>query len=483
MQTALKQTVMIVGRENERKELLELLEKDESQFCAVYGRRRVGKTYLIRETFENQFAFYHTGIANVGRKEQLAEFRESLRRAGLKRCKMPKTWFDAFHYLSDLLKKSSAEKKVVFIDELPWMDTPKSQFVSALEHFWNGWANMRNDIVLIVCGSATSWIVKKIMRNHGGLYGRLTRQIHLPPFNLYECEQYAHLQGLELTRKELAEAYMIFGGIPYYWSLLRRGESLAQNIDRLCFADSGRLSDEFDALYASLFKNPAPYIDVVTTLSTKKIGMTRKELLKGAGLTDNPVFNRVLEELQLCGFIRKYQSMQKRERDALFQLMDNFTLFYFQYFRNNSRHDAHFWTNSLSTGLHNTWAGLAFERVCLWHLPQIKQALGVSGVVSYVQSWRTEANSEHSGAQVDLLIDRNDGIINLCEMKFASDEFVIDKAEDDFLRRRKTVFQMVTKTRKAVHTTMITTYGLARNAYRNNIQSEIVLNDLFANVR
>ena len=340
---------MLIGRNEERRELLELLEKDESQFCAVYGRRRVGKTYLIKETFENHFAFYHTGVANADKKEQLTEFRESLRRAGLKRCKMPRTWFEAFHLLEAVLEQSPDRKKVVFLDELPWMDTPKSQFVSALEHFWNGWANMRNDIVLIVCGSATSWIIKKIIRDHGGLHNRLTDQIYLRPFCLGECEQYAQSLQISLTRKDLTEAYMILGGIPYYWSLLRRGESLSQNIDRLFFSENGRLSHEFEALYDSLFKKPTPYISIVTALATKKAGMTRKELLENTSLDDNAVFIRTLEELEQCNFIRKYQILGKKQRDAIYQLMDNFTLFYFRYLTSNIKKDNHFWSNNLSS--------------------------------------------------------------------------------------------------------------------------------------
>ena len=470
---------MLIGRNKEREELLGLLDKDESQFCAVYGRRRVGKTYLIKETFENHFAFYHTGVANAPKKEQLGEFRESLRQAGLKRCKMPRTWFEAFHLLADLLKQSPDKKKVVFLDELPWMDTPKSQFVSALEHFWNGWANMRNDIVLIVCGSATSWIIKKIIRDHGGLHNRLTDQIYLRPFNLHECELYAKSLQINMTRKDLAEAYMILGGIPYYWSLLRRSESLAQNVDRLFFTENSRLGNEFEALYASLFKKPKSYIEIVTALATKKAGMTRKELLENTGLNDNSIFVRALEELEQCNFIRKYQIIGKKQRDALYQLMDNFTLFYFRYLTSNTKNDNHFWTNNLPTQLHATWAGLAFERVCLWHLPQIKEALGIGGVISSVQSWHTEATDEHEGAQIDLLIDRNDGVVNLCEMKFSDDVYSIDNEEDSKLRRRKKVFKQVTKIRKAIHTTMITTYGVSHNAYWNNIQSEVNLDDLF----
>lgn len=471
--------IMLIGRNEEKETLLSLLEKDESQFCAVYGRQRVGKTFLIKETFDYHFAFYHTGVANASKKEQLTEFRESLRKAGLKRCKMPRTWFEAFHLLEDLLEQSQDEKKIVFIDELPWMDTAKSNFISALEHFWNGWCNFRKDIILIVCGSATSWIINKIIRDHDGLHNRLTNRVYLQPFTLKECEQYANALQLNLSRKEIAEAYMIMGGIPYYWSFMKRGESMAQNIDSLFFAKNSPLSMEFDALYASLFKHSNAYIEIVTALATKKAGMTRNELLENTNRYDNAVFKKVLDELEQCNFIRKYYAIGKKERDALYQLIDNFTLFYFRYIRNNTTHDEHFWSNNYTAPMHQAWAGLAFERLCLWHLPQIKAALGIAGVITSAYSWRTEATEEHEGAQIDLLIGRKDDVINFCEMKFSDNEYAISKEEEANLRRRRTVFQTVTKTRKSIHNTLITTVGIKHNIYWGSIQSVVILDDLF----
>lgn len=461
--------------------MLQLIEKEEPQFCVVYGRRRVGKTFLIRETFANRFAFQHTGLANAPKKDQLREFKESLRAAGMRVSKTPKTWYEAFGMLQEHLASLPSGKKIVFIDELSWIDTPKSNFISALEHFWNGWATARpeKDIVLIVCGSATSWLISKVIQNHGGLHNRLTMKLYLQPFTLHECKEYAEHLRLELSDRDLLEAYMIMGGIPYYWSFLRRSESLAQNIDRLFFSVDAPLSGEYSALYSSLFRNAAPHTAVIVALSMKKAGMLRKELLDATRMTDNSVFNRTLDELEQCNFIRRYNAFGKKEKESTYQLMDNFTLFHFRFIAENRNRDEHYWSHSVETPRHAAWAGLAFERTCLWHLPQMLRALGIDGVITSTHSWRTESADDHPGAQIDLLIDRNDNIVNLCEMKFSNTEYVITKEEATKLRTRKAVFKASTKTRKTVHLTMVTTYGVLHNAYWNDIQSEITMEDLF----
>lgn len=464
---------MLIGREKEQKELRAALDSEQSEFIAVYGRRRVGKTYLIRETFHYQFAFQHTGILDAPLKEQLKEFRQSLYDVGMKKSAMPKTWNDAFHLLENWLSQQSEGKKVVFIDELPWMDTTRSNFIRALDHFWNGWATMRKDIVLIVCGSATSWIIENIVMNYGGLHNRLTKKIHLHPFTLHECELYCNDQHLGYKRNLILEAYMALGGIPYYWSFMKKGLSVAQNFDHIFFSEDGELANEYDALYASLFKNPTIHIAIINTLSTKKIGMLRKEILSKGKLTDNQLFSKALKELEQCGFIRKYTCIGKSAKNAMYQLMDNYTLFYFQFIKSNKNGDTHYWTSMYNSTLHNTWAGLAFERVCLQHIEQIKQGLGFSGVISTAHSW-TGAN-----AQIDLLIDRNDNIINVCEMKYSKGKYALDDTEISKMQNRVNCFMKESNTSKSIHLTMITSYGLTESSDTSMIQSQLTMDDLF----
>ena len=472
---------MLIGREQEKKDLLDALASDYSEFIAVYGRRRVGKTFLIRETFNYKFTFQHTGMANTTSKNQLINFRDSLIEQGATKVPKLNSWLEAFSELKRFLNASMDERKLVFIDELPWLDTPKSDFLSALEHFWNGWATSRKDIVLIVCGSATSWIVEKIINNHGGLHNRLTKRIKLNPFTLKECESFVESKHISMTRYQIVEAYMVLGGIPYYWNFMKKGLSVAQNIDRLFFQESGELLGEFDMLYASLFRFPEGYVKIVTALGGKKVGMSRKEIIDATQIADSGTLTRMLKELEWCGFIRKYNNIGKTSREAIFQLIDNYTLFYFQFIQKNHLMDEHFWTTSQNSPIYHAWSGLAFERVCLQHVPAIKNALGISGVLTNVYSWRQKADEASGvpGVQIDLLIDRNDQVVNLCEMKFSKAEYTITKDYDMALRQKLEAFRIGTNSRKAIHLTMVTTYGLAHNAYAETVQNSIIMDDLF----
>lgn len=468
------------GRENEKQTLLSLLDSDKSEFVAVYGRRRVGKTFLVRETFNYNFAFQHTGLQDANINEQLEEFANSLIIAGIKKVKRPKNWSQAFFILGQYISTLPEGKKVIFIDELPWLDTPNSKFVSALDHFWNGWATARKDIVLVVCGSITSWMMDKIVMNYGGLHNRLTEQIYLRPFTLHECEEYAAQRNLGMNRRNIMETYMILGGIPFYWDMLRKDLSWAQNIDRMFFYPNGKMRNEFEALYKSLFRKPQTYIQVVTVLGTKKTGMTRNELIKSLREGSGGSLTKTLRELEQCDFIRSYNSIGKTKKDTIYQLIDNFTLFYFKFMADNTVNDKNFWSGTITKPIYNAWSGLAFERVCFQHIDQIKHALGISGIISNVYSWiYVPKDTDEQGVQIDMLIDRDDNVINVCEMKFSQGEYELTEKYDLALRNKIVTFQTITKTRKGVSLVMITSYGLKRNAWANGVQRQITMDDLF----
>jgi len=469
----------MVGRYQERKTLDEVMARKQGQLVAVYGRRRIGKTYLIRQYFNNEFTFYHTGEANVGMKEQLLGFRDSLKDYG-HTCSVPTTWREAFRELRALIEKAPEGKKVVFIDEMPWMDTPRSKFLSALEHFWNAWGSSRDDLVMIVCGSASTWIVNNILKNRGGLHNRVTDQIHLMPFTLSECEELTQALGLSISRQEICSLYMIFGGVAYYWGFLRKGESVAQNVDRLLFAENGKLRGEFDAMLASLFRRDAGCRKVFTALASKGIGISRDELLKKTGMSDGKVFCQTLDALEKCGFVRRYSAFGKKQRNSLYQLVDAFSLFHLRFLAEESNLDPQAWSTGISSKEKNAWAGVAFERVCLLHVAEIKRALGISGVKTSVCSWQHQADEVYGkGAQIDLLIDRADNVVNVCEMKFAAERYVLSKAESERIDNRILAFQTVTKTPKSVYRTLVTTNGLMDNEYARKIQNVILIDQLF----
>ena len=472
----------IIGRKEEMDALARIWESRQSEFVAVCGRRRVGKTFLVREYFEEQMVFQVSGIANGNTSEQLKNFYYTLRRYDASVSEAPKDWIDAFELLIQYLASLPMGRKVVFLDELPWMDTPGANFISALEHFWNGWASARKDIVLIVCGSATSWMMDKLINNHGGLYGRLTHRMMLQSFSLAEAEQFLAAKGIRLSRYEVAEAYMILGGIPYYLDMLDNRLSLSQNIDRLLFNPNGELYNEFDMLYRSLFSHSDIYVKVVECLNNRGYGMSRAEIVEATGLKSGKMLTTVLTNLESCGFIRKYANYGCTDRKALYQLVDFFTLFYFRFLRESSFRNLQYWSTLQRTPRFYAWAGISFEILAMEHILQIKKKLGISGVATNVYSWRSKSAGDEDGraAQIDMVIERADNTINICEMKFSEDEFAISKDYDKVLRNKIVRFQEETKSRKSIQLTFVTSYGVKKGMYSGIVQNEVVLDDLFS---
>ncbi len=472
---------MLIGRDLERRRLLETMKSDKSEFVAVFGRRRIGKTFLVQETFGNSFSFVHTGLAREGMRKQLAEFRYSLEQFFGVRRKTFGDWSGAFHALQESLDGLPSGKKVVFIDEMPWMDTPRSGFVSALEHFWNGWACFRKDIILIVCGSATSWIISKVINDHGGLHNRVTMRMPLRPFTLSQCEEMVKKRGLRLDRRQILEGYMAMGGVPFYWDRIRKGESMAQSMDRLFVAKDAEFSGEFDRLYASLFKNPGIHVGIVTALADRMCGKTRRELLADLKAEDNGAFSKALLELEECGFIERSNLPGRIRRDSLYRLVDNYSLFYFKFIRGTASRSSDHWQRMATSQTGRIWCGLAFERVCMAHIDQVKKALGISGVMSEVYAWRHKSGSDDDrGAQIDLIIDRKDGVANICEVKYSAGKFVISGEYAENLARKIEAFSQSQHFGKSVFLTMITPCGVKENEHSGVVQSEVTLDDLFA---
>jgi len=477
----------LIGREFEISKLNSYIKSNRSEFIAVYGRRRVGKTFLIREACADNFAFFATGMFNVSLTQQLANFGIAMQESfGTDQIVFEESWTMAFYQLSRYLELQGEGVKIIFLDELPWFSGAKSGFVPALENFWNSWAARRDDIKLIVCGSSTSWMLNNLIHNRGGLHGRITHTILLAPFTLKETEQYFKEYGFGFSRKQIAECYMVTGGVPYYLSLFDRSASVAQNIDSLFFAENSELRYEFKALYQALFKNADAYISIVSALSKSTKGLTRQMLLKKTKLQNNGAFSTMLEELESCGFIRSYLpftgnskkvAVTRLSKETLFQLVDFYTLFYYHFIEQNNFHDAHFWTNSYNSPVHTTWAGLSFEKLCMGHIEQIKQALGISGVQTNICSWIGEYDGEK--AQIDLLIDRKDETINLCEMKFSDKTYPVSKSDYENIQNKVCVLRNATNTKKSIIVTAITPFGIKENQHSDIIQKQIVLDDLF----
>lgn len=469
----------IIGREIEKAILKDCYDSDKAELIAVYGRRRVGKTFLVKSFFKENIDFYITGIYQGSKKEQLTFYNKQLCEYSGVAYPQVNDWFEAFNQLKHYISNLSKKKIVIFIDELPWLDTPRSRFLKAFELFWNSWAADQSNVKLVVCGSATTWMISNLLGNKGGLYNRVTRKIKLSPFTLAETESFLKYKGIVWNRYQIAEAYMILGGTPYYLQMLQKGYSLSQNIDFLFFAQNAELKLEYEFLFRSLFKDSTLYKNTVELLSKKSKGMTRREMLSLLKINEGGAFSDVLENLCNCEFVRKYSAFGKKERDVMYQLSDLFTLFYLKFVKNSNGRDEHLWSNMIDSPERRTWCGYSFEQVCLHHIPQIKQKLGISGIQSDVCSWYYSGNEYSRGGQIDLLIDRRDQVINLCEMKYSTSEYELTKRYNDEMQKRKELFRSVTKTKKALHLTMVTSYGIKNNAYSGMIQSQVTLDDLF----
>lgn len=480
---------LIIAREKEQALLGRLLEEPPAQFLAVYGRRRIGKTFLIREYFDDNFAFRHTAISPLEfqnkdekllYKIQLEEFARSLEKYGANLNGPLDSWFDAFHKLENLLDRKRTKKKmVVFIDEMPWLDTAKSGFMSAFEHFWNDWGCAKHNLFLIVCGSATTWMLDKLINNKGGLYGRINREMHMHPFSLNETERYFKARGISMDRYDIIQTYMVMGGVAYYMSFFEPGKSLAQNIDDVFFNEGGFLLTEYDRLFSSLFADNENYRKIVETLSGLRYGATREQISQRTGISEGGTLSVMLKALIKSDLVSTYYNFGETKRNLYYKLTDMFCLFYLGFVRKCPTNNPHFWQDNQTSPKLNRWRGIAFEDVCFVHQDEIRTALGIAGVQAELYPWKATADGESPGAQIDMLIDRADRVVNLCEMKFTQGDFIIDKDYDAKLRNKIDALFAATKNKKNIQPTIITTYGLKMNMYSNRIQRVITMDALF----
>lgn len=481
---------LIVAREKEQIELERLMNEPTAQLLAVYGRRRTGKTFLIREYFDDNFAFKHTAVSPMELNErgernliyriQLNEFASSLRKYGSKDNTPISDWFEAFHRLELLLESRRKKRKlVVFIDELPWLDTPRSGFLSAFEHFWNDYGSGNHNLLFIVCGSATSWMLNNLINNKGGLYGRSTCEMHIHPFTLKETEVYLNWRGLTLDHYDITQTYMLTGGVAYYLSYFKPGLSLSQNIDSLFFSEGGFLQKEYDRLFTSLFADNAGYRRIVEILSTNRYGLTRETISSKAKIALGGTLSNMLKALVQNDLVSIYWNFGDSKKTTYYKLTDMFCLFYLGFVQRNQTGNTTFWNDNQNSPLLNSWRGRAFEDVCFVHKEQIKRALGINGVHAEIHPWHSKGDAQRSGAQIDMLIERADRVINLCEMKFTQDDFVISKDYDMRLRNKISALLEQTRGKCNVQMTLVTTFGLKTNMYSNRIQRVIKLDELF----
>ncbi len=480
----------IIGREHELKVLKSLYTSENAQFLAIYGRRRVGKTFLISQYFKDKGIYLEiTGLRNTDTKNQLLTFEDELCDVFGDNAVEQKinTWFDAFKILrKQIVKISLSQKIILFFDEVPWLSTPKSSFLSALDHLWNRYLSRMDNVILIVCGSAASWMIKNIIDDKGGLHGRVTKEIRLKPFTLSETKLFLLKKNILLENKQVVELYMALGGVAKYLTHIERGKSPAQNINNICFNKNGPLFNEFRRLYRSLFNNYENHISIIKNLANTFNGITKNELLKKIGLKSGGNSTNIFRELEESGFIAKHPDIKKNKNNVKYKLIDEYSLFYLKWIENFTENsytdiDTGYWLKEITSQQWYTWAGYVFENICFKHIANIKKALGIESVRSYEYSWfyKPSSSSSEKGAQVDMVIERADNCINMCEIKFCNSEFIINKELSKKLREKKATFQKLFSPKKSIFTTFISTYGVVENKYyHESVDNQITIDDL-----
>ena len=466
----------IVGRSKQIVELREALASNKSEMVAVIGRRRVGKTFLIRNIYEANISFELTGVQHANQKEQILVFLAQLTKHfplfSIK--EKPKSWIEAFILLSQALEKQDVtEKRVVFIDELPWLGTKRSDFLKGLSWFWNSWAT-KQKIVVVICGSAASWMIEKVINDRGGLHNRITKLVYLYPFTLSETEEFLVTRKIKLSRYQIVQLYMTMGGIPMYLDQLKSGLSAVQNIQKICFERDGYLRQEFDRLFSSLFDNFQNHVEVVRALANKKIGLTRNQIIEITKFTNGGMLTTILNELSQSGFIGIYSGYGKKSRESIYRLTDDYSLFYLTFLESLGENTNADFTRLSELPKWKAWSGYAFENVCLYHINQIRESLSINGIYSTTSSFFALPKDGLSGTQIDLIIDRNDNSINICEIKFSEEDYLVTKKDIDNITVKKQVFRHHSKTKKHLFTTLITTFGVVENANKINYIDQVV---------
>lgn len=471
----------IVGRIRAKNTLDQKLQSNKAELIAILGRRRIGKTFLIKHHLKKQIAFHFTGLYQSNLKEHMERFQSQLSHQMNKDTKTPESWFEAFDLLKDYIEGlRSKKKKVIFLDEFPWMATNRSRFLTAFTDFWNSYATHKTDLMIVICGSSASWMINKVMRNKGGLHNRVTAKITLRAFSLYETEQFLKTKKIVLSKYEILKLYMALGGVPYYLEQVEKGESIVQAIDRLCFHKDGLLRHEYRELMASLFDDSKKHESIIHQLQRYPQGLQRDQLLNKAKIKSGGGATQIMEELETSDFITSFVPFQKKNKEKLYKLKDHYMLFYYKFIKNSTPSSKGLWEKMFAGSSNQAWSGLAFENICHEHIELIKKALNIEGILSKESGWNHRGDTTHKGAQIDLLIDRADQIINICEIKFSDNEYVITSSYAKKLRNKLSAFKHFTKTKKTLFPTMISTFGVYENIHsRDLVQQQVKMGALF----
>jgi uncharacterized protein len=472
----------MVGRIEELAQLKAFLNSNKSEFITILGRRRIGKTYLIDQAYEHNMCFAVTGIQDEKKKEQLENFNRKLYFTN-KNNYMPitlKNWGEAFFQLRLYLETLPKNKKqVIFLDELPWISTAKSGFLQQLAHLWNDYLSKQKHFILIVCGSASSWIKKNIINDKGGLHNRVTCSINLSPFTLKETKDFFESKKIKFTHNQIAQVYMALGGIPFYLNHFKKGESVPQALERICFADNGPLRNEYSNLYKALFKEASNHEKIVAALATSQKGMLRSEIIAKSKVRDGGPFNRAMDELLACGFIGTLSQFGTIKREEVYRMQDEFSIFYHRFIKKSTKYIPGNWQQQMNMQSFKISQGYLFELLIYRHIELLRKKLRIRNTYcEYSTFYYNVPNT--SGLQIDLLIDRNDSVINYCEIKYYTEAIEITKKMYENINSKIEYFKEISKSKKNIQYSLITNLPIKENNYSKEIiDNKVNLDEFF----
>ncbi|MDN3506935.1 MAG: ATP-binding protein [Simkaniaceae bacterium] len=479
----------IFGRKEEIASFRSILSSKEAEFLALYGRRRVGKTFLVREFFSNKGMYVEiTGQKDGELHQQLENFSRQFSKGFYDNIPLqpPKSWKEAFSLLTTHIQKIPKRQKcILFFDELPWLAGRKSGFMQALDFYWNRYWSSSKNLIVIVCGSAASWMLDHLVNAKGGLHNRLTKTILLKPFNLTESSEYLKHRHVNLNTKQFCDIYMTCGGIPYYLKQIEKGKSATQNINRLCFQKDGLLYNEFDRIFPALFNHSEQHFSIIKAIASASSGISREDLLKKTKMASGGTFRKRLHELEAAGFIQAYCPYGFKRKSQFYRLIDEYVLFYLHWIYpiklKGIEQGKTYWQTKAKTPSVLSWAGYAFEMICLKHVDEIRKSLGLEGIHIEIGSYRyvPKTKSKERGVQIDLLFDREDGVITLCEIKYSQKKLVFDKSMAKQLAEKIDRFEKHFSTTKSVSLAMITMHGIKPTYWAEElVDDEVVFEEL-----
>jgi AAA+ ATPase superfamily predicted ATPase len=404
-----------IGRKVEIAQLTALIDLPRPSIAVIYGRRRVGKSELIRHVTQGKNVLSFEGLEGQPKHKQIKNFLFQLSAQSNIREKNISDWPDALILLRTLTQDG---QWIIILDEFQWMANYQNELVSVIKMIWEKYLSQNPDLTLILCGSIASFMKSKVLKS-SALYGRTDYELNLHELNLSEISEFFPGKGSD----EVIDTAMLVGGIPKYLELISEYPSLYDALEPLAFSQDGFFKTEYDRLFASHFGKKPIFMKIIQTLATNPYGLTTGKLAKEMQVASGGTLCHQLDDLESAGFLHSIIPFDKPEGSKLrkYILMDAYVRFYHSIIRGSMKETTPPNTQFhaiMSSPRYAAWAGMAFEFLCMRHHKEISRILGFHGIPYTAGPFFQRKTLDTPGVQIDLLFERSDKILVLCEMKY-----------------------------------------------------------------